>query len=214
MIGGLLRLARITGATTVVAVAIDRILAAARGDRQAPPIRSFVVIEAPIGRVWDELVDIERQPRWITDMKSVRVLTPGPIRVGTRADASVRILGIRVPDPAEVVVFEPPRRFGIRHVGPFRGGSIIELAPGADGRTTLVTWDETLIAPVLSDLAAAIGRPILGRVFQADLHRLRDLIEVPPPPSADDLASLAMEAEGAPPTPAEAQDSGLPVERV
>jgi hypothetical protein len=208
------RLARPAAALAIVAVAIDRILAARRGLADRPPIRSFVVIEAPLARVWDELADVERQPRWMTDLTDVRVVTPGPLRVGSRIEARVRILGIPIPDPVEIVELDPPTRFALRHLGPFRGGSVIDLRPGSDRRTTLVTWDETLTAPLLPDLFDAVGRPVLGSVFQADLVRLRALVETPPAPTADEAASLAMAAEGGPPTPAELEDAGLGVERV
>ena len=159
------------------AFAVDRWLAARRGDAPFAAIRSMVVIEAPIEEVWDELADIPGQVRWMREMKSVRLLTPGPVGVGTRGEATVRILGISVTDPVEVTGFEPPRRFSIRHEGMFTGGGVIELRSGADGTTTIVTWDETLIPPFLPDLVLAIQRPIFAAVFQADLHHFRELFE-------------------------------------
>jgi len=174
------RLLRLGALGAVVAYAADRALAARRGSSPPAPIRSMVVVEAPIERVWDELADLEAQPRWMHEMKSVRVLTPGPVRAGTRAEATVRIMGIAVKDPVEVVEVSPPRRYAIRHVGAFTGGGVIELAPGADGRSTIVTWDETLIPPFLPELGALVQRPILGAIFQADLHHFRELIESEP----------------------------------
>ncbi len=38
-------------------------------------------------------------------------------------------------------------------------------------------WEERLIAPFLPHLGAALLAPVLGGVFQADLERLRDLVE-------------------------------------
>jgi uncharacterized membrane protein len=200
VIRGLVRLAALG---TVAAYGVDRFLGARRDDRPPAPIRSMVVIDAPVERVWAELADVEGQPRWMLEMKRVRVLTPGPIRVGTRAEAEVRILGITVADPVEIVEFRPPHRFAIRHEGLFSGGGVIELTPGADGRSTIVTWDETLVPPFLPHLGAAVQEPVLASIFQADLHRFRELLETPRPATADDAASLAMEAEGAPPTPGE-----------
>ena len=186
MIGRLLRLAVIG---TIAAVGIDRWLASRRGDRSPEPIRSMIVIDAPIDRVWAELTDIEGQPRWMTEMKSVRLLTPYPIGVGTRGEAEVRILGIGVTDPVEIVEFEPPRRFAIRHEGRYAGAGVIELQAGADGRTTVLTWDESLVPPVLPELGAILQQPILGAIFQADLRRFRELLETPPPgaPAANAL---------------------------
>ena len=82
------------------------------------PIRSRIEIDAPIAEVWARLADVERQPDWMTDLKAVRVTTPGPIGVGTRAEGQIRILGIPVADPVEIVEFAPPHRFAIRHRRP------------------------------------------------------------------------------------------------
>jgi uncharacterized protein YndB with AHSA1/START domain len=161
----------------VAAWLAERNLAMAAHGRQPAPIRTFVVIEAPIDRVWAEVSDIESQPRWMHDMKSVTVTTPGPTEVGTRGKATVRILGISTTDPVTVTEFEPPRRFGIRHEGRFSGAGLIALEPGADGSTTVVTWDETILPPLLPRLGSLVLRPVLTRVFQADLDRLREIIE-------------------------------------
>jgi hypothetical protein len=110
-----------------------------------------------------------------------RMLTPPPLAVGSRGVAEVRILGISVEDPVTVKGFEPPRRFAIRHEGRFGGGGVIELTPGSDGRSTIVTWEETLVPPVLPEIVTLVQRPILGQIFQADLHRFRVLLETPAP---------------------------------
>ena len=47
----------------------------------------------------------------------------------------------------------------------------------ADGSTTIVRWDETLVPPLLPELGALALAPILRAVFQADLHRLGRLVE-------------------------------------
>lgn len=174
MIRRLLRLAVVGSA---VAYGLDRWLAVRRDTRRPEPIRTLVVIDAPIERTWAVVADIPLQPAWMHDMKRVEVLTPGPTRVGTRGQATVRIFGISVQDPIEVVGFQPPRLFAIRHEGLFTGGGVITLEAGADGTTTIVRWDETLIPPLLPDLGALVEAPVLRAIFQADLHRLRRLVE-------------------------------------
>jgi uncharacterized membrane protein len=156
---------------------IDRVLVAIEGEGPPPPIRSLIVIDAPIERVWAELADIEGQPRWMHEMKSVRLLTPPPIGVGTRGEATVRVFGISVTDPVEVTEFAPPQRFAIRHEGSFTGGGVITLEAGADGTTTILRWDETLIAPIMPRLAARLQAPLFGAIFQADLERFRAICE-------------------------------------
>ncbi|HEY0443004.1 MAG TPA: SRPBCC family protein [Candidatus Limnocylindrales bacterium] len=155
----------------------ERNLAMAARGRPPAPVRTFVVVDAPIDRVWAQVADIESQPRWMHDMKSVTIETPGPTGVGTHGWATVRILGVSTTDPVTVTEFEPPRRFGIRHEGRFSGAGLITLEPGADGSTTVVTWDETILPPILPRLGSLILRPILTGVFQADLDRLREIIE-------------------------------------
>jgi hypothetical protein len=110
-------------------------------------------------------------------MKSVRLLTPPPIGVGTRGEATVRVFGVSVTDPVEVTEFAPRQRFAIRHEGSFTGGGVITLEAGADGTTTILRWDETLIAPIMPRLAARLQAPLFGAIFQADLERFRAICE-------------------------------------
>jgi uncharacterized membrane protein len=159
---------------------VDRWMRDQAGGGPPPPLSSLVVIDAPIERVWAELADIEGQPRWMHEMKSVRLLTPPPTGVGTRGEATVRIFGISVTDPVEVTEFEPPCRFAIRHEGAFTGGGVITLESGPGEATTVVRWDETLIAPLLPHLWARLSAPIIGGIFQADLGHFRDLVEAAP----------------------------------
>ena len=158
-------------------VGVDALLRRRAGGEPPAPIHSMVVIDAPIERVWAVVADIEDQPRWMLEMKSVRLLTTGPIGVGTRGEATVRIMGISTTDPVTITEFEPPTRFAIRHEGSFTGGGVITLESGVDGTTTIVRWEETLIGPVFPYLGAIVQTPILGAIFQADLERLRVIVE-------------------------------------
>jgi len=155
----------------------DRWLARRRGSTPPAPMRMLTVVDAPIDETWAVVADIPLQPEWMHEMKRVSITTPGPTGVGTRGEATVRIFGIGVTDPVEVTGFDPPTRFAIRHEGLFTGGGLITLEAGADGTTTIVRWEETLIPPILPELGALIQAPILQGIFQADLHRLKRLVE-------------------------------------
>jgi len=170
-----------------VAWVVDRVLRAMANGAPPPPIRSLVVIDAPIGRVWAVVADIDSQPSWMAEMKSIRVVTAGPVGVGTRAEATVRMFGIAVTDPVTVTEFQPPTRYAIAHEGTFGGVGVITLESGADGSTTIVRWHETLIAPVLPHAAALAMAPIFGAIFQTDLARLRDIVEA----GADAVTAIA-----------------------
>lgn len=174
MIRAVLRLALVGAVAGWLA---DTWLRRRAGGGPPPPFASLVVIDAPIARVWTALADVEGQPRWMHEMKSVRLLTEPPVGIGTRGEATVRIFGLSTTDPVEITEFVPPHRFAIRHEGAFTGGGLITLEPGADGSTTIVRWDETLIAPVLPHLWAVVAAPVMTAIFQADLLTFRDLVE-------------------------------------
>jgi len=139
--------------------------------------RTSRLIHATPEQVWSVLADVEGQPRWMHDMKSVRLTTPPPIGVGTQGESTVRVFGVATTDPVTITEFEPPTRFALRHEGAVSGSGVITLEPGADGTTTIVRWDERLVAPFLPDLGAVVLDRVFGPIFQADLFRLRDLVE-------------------------------------
>jgi uncharacterized membrane protein len=172
------------------------------------PIRSRIEIDAPIAAVWARLADITTQPEWMTEMKAVRVITPGAIGLGTRAEADVRILGITVSDPIEIVEFSPPHRFAIRHDGRFQGRGLITLDTRDGGRRTRVDWAETLVPPILPSLGAMVQGPIFQRIFQADLARLKALVET------DVGANPKADAGGGPGGPSAGADPTRPIEPV
>jgi uncharacterized protein YndB with AHSA1/START domain len=176
MIRGLLRLSLLGAGVAWVG---ERVMSG-RAPGPVRPIPMMIVIDAPIERVWAFVSDIEGQPRWMHDMKTVRMLTPGPTRVGSRGEATVRMFGVSSADPVTVTAFDPPTTFAVSHEGSFAGSGVFRLEPGADGTTTIVHWDETLAAPVLPHLAAVVTTPVFRHVFERDLERLRDLIEGSP----------------------------------
>ena len=148
----------------------------ASGDGPDPTLKMAIAIDAPIDAVWEAVSDIERQPLWMLEMKSVRLLTPGPVGVGTRGEADLRIFLLGVVDPVEVDRYDPPVAFGIRHVGVFAGSGRIALE-ALDARRTLVRWDERLVPPLFPNLGQLLQKPILGAIFQADLERLKEMVE-------------------------------------
>jgi uncharacterized membrane protein len=170
-------LARLTVAAGGVALTADQLIRRARRGAPPEPLRMVVVIDAPIDDVWAIASDIERQPVWMRDMRRVAMLTDAPTGVGSRGLATVRMLGLQVTDPVTITEWQPPTRFAIRHEGRWAGGGVISLEAGVDGTTTVVRWDETLRAPVLPDLAAVVQAPVFRAVFQADLVRLKRLVE-------------------------------------
>jgi hypothetical protein len=140
-------------------------------------IHSEVVIRAAVERTWDVLADIPGQVRWMAELKWVRVVTPGPVGVGTQAVALVRALGIPVRDSIVITEWLPPRRYAISHTGLVKGTGEIDLKPGHAPGTTRMTWDETLIAPLFPHLGGIVFRAVFGPIFQADLEAFARIVE-------------------------------------
>jgi uncharacterized protein YndB with AHSA1/START domain len=171
------RLAALGLVAVPAAVVVDRVLAVARGGLPPEPLRMMVVVDAPIERTWAIVADIRFQTEWMREMTDVVVTTTGLTGVGTRGMATVRIFGLSVVDPVEVVEFEPPHRYAIRHEGLFKGGGLITLEAGVGNTTTIVRWEETLVPPLLPVLGALVQAPILRAIFQADLGLLKRIVE-------------------------------------
>jgi uncharacterized protein YndB with AHSA1/START domain len=167
-----------------------------------PAIERHIRIAAPIATVWDVIADIPGQPRWMRDLRDIRIETPGPVRPGTIAVGTVRMFGLSQADPIEVTVLEPPVRYAIRHRGGFVGWGELVLTPIDGGARTHVRWREELrptpdafplvgrlrtlrlVGPLVETGASLAARladplfaPIFTAVFRADLRRLKRLIE-------------------------------------
>jgi uncharacterized protein YndB with AHSA1/START domain len=167
-------------AGTIGAWLVDRWLGDRAEGSGPAPIRTSIEIDAPVERVWAILADIERQPEWMHDLREVRLLTPPPVRVGTRAVGRVQAFGIAVEDPIEITIFEPPVRYAIRHDGFVTGSGDIRLVLEGDAASgpTLVTWEEVLRPPLLPHLGALVLAALFRPIFERDLERLAGLVEV------------------------------------
>ena len=166
----------LTGAL-LAALLIDRLLArlVATGRLQRPEIRISIDVPTPIDTTWELLAAIDRQPEWMHEMKRVEMLTPPPVGVGSRGRATVRIFGIGTTDEVVITRYEPPRAFGIDHIGRFAGEGLIELT-AIDHQRTRVDWMEYLRPPIFGTLGAFMQRPLLAAVFRSDLRTLRTLL--------------------------------------
>ena len=167
------------GRITVVAIVVDYALACLPEERRpfSGPVHAHVEIDAPIERTWAVLSDIPGQTRWMPEMKSVRMITPDPVEVGSIGEATIRIFGIAVTDRVAITTYRPPEAFGIDHRGLFGGEGLLTLKPGLDGTTTIVDWVEALAPPFLPRLGWPLQRPVIAYLYQRDLYLLRDLVE-------------------------------------
>jgi uncharacterized membrane protein len=136
-----------------------------------------VTIARPVEDVFAVLTNLEHAATWSRAIEE-RVLTPGPMRVGTRRRAVVPTFGGRTTEnEMELTEFEQDRRLAMRSVSgfPFEVRIAIDFVPvGAACRLDwLVSFQPGGVLRPTGPLLAAGYK----RAFAKDLERLKALME-------------------------------------
>jgi uncharacterized protein YndB with AHSA1/START domain len=135
-------------------------------------IQFDVDVAAPIEDVFDYLSDPAKLHEW-QGTTDVRVLTEGPVAVGTRIRETREVLGRKLTQTVEVTEHDPPRRFSLRVVeGPVKVTGSQELEE-RDGGTRIHVRAEGE-AP---RLAGAVMKPTLERQLRGHYDRLKRNLE-------------------------------------
>ncbi len=142
------------------------------------PVNVSVASRLPVApeEAWRLLTAWERQPAWMRDAASVRLLTERRDGTGVQLAVRTRILSIPLfTERLEVVAWEPPRRLVIAHRSFIHGVGVWRVDPVPDG--SLFRWVEevSLPVPVLGWIALAIYRPIMRRLMRGAMRKLRRL---------------------------------------
>ena len=136
-------------------------------------------VEAPPQRVWDVLVDWERQAEWMDDASRVEVCSPQREGTGVLLRCRTAILGVGVNDDLVVTEWSPAAVLGVRHLGRvIRGVAAFELTQTTFG--THVAWWEEVDVPlggVGETLALPVVVPWVRRVFRRNLANLKRTCE-------------------------------------
>jgi uncharacterized protein YndB with AHSA1/START domain len=108
-------------------------------------MRSFtytIQIERSPERVWEYMMDFSQASRWRNLVRKIEVVTPGPLRVGSRLALTVDVMGKVRRAPADVWALEPARRLGLRNTEQKITGMFeYRLAPHGSGTEVTFTCD-------------------------------------------------------------------------
>lgn len=140
-----------------------------------------------VARSADQVFDVigthlfDNHPRWEHEVVEIRPLTPGPVRVGSRAVMVRQEYGRRTEGTYEITAFEPGRLVSARHLdGPMDFDLSFRLTP-LDGAT--------------SDLTVAVDMALRGR-----LRRLSPLLGIQLPGRSGRISrSMVALVEAGPP---------------
>ncbi len=135
------------------------------------PIEVRAEIPAPVDAVWKRLADVSRHADWMSDASSIEFVGDSRSGVGTTIRVLTKVGPFRVDDVMTFSAWEPPDRMAVVHVGRVRGTG--EFVLRKLGRATEISWLESLDFPwyMGGPVTAMLARPILRRVFQANLAR-------------------------------------------
>jgi hypothetical protein len=139
-------------------------------------IERSIVIERPVGEVWDFVQDASKDAMWQTTLVESQVLTEGPRGVGTQVQEIRRFLGVQIPMTLEVTEFDPERKSSLKAVSggiPLSGSYHLEPLDGG----TKLTVTGQLEAHRLFKLAEPVFARMTSRELEASLGHLKDLLE-------------------------------------
>jgi hypothetical protein len=141
-------------------------------------IELAVTIGAAPVTVWAALERIESHTEWMADAVAIRFRTDHHQGVGTEFECDTRIGPFRTTDVMCVTEWEPAAAMGIDHRGVVSGHGRFALVPVGAGLTELA-WREELRYPwwMGGPFGERVSRPVLARVWRANLRRLRDTVE-------------------------------------
>ena len=144
-------------------------------------IHLCVTMGAPVERVWQTVERIDTHTDWMTDAESITFRTDQRAGVGTEFDCLTRVGPFSTVDTMRVTEWEPNAVMGIHHCGLVTGTGRFTLRAVGAGVTEFC-WDEDLIFPARMGAAigARVSRPILMRIWRANLAQLRTLAEANP----------------------------------
>ena len=141
-------------------------------------IHLCTTIGASVERVWQTVEDIATHTQWMADAESITFVTDQRDGVGTEFDCLTRVGPISTVDRMRVTEWAPNAAMGIEHKGMVTGEGRFTLRATGAGLTEFC-WDEELHFPIWMGGAVGerAGRPVLMRVWRANLSRLRGLAE-------------------------------------
>ena len=142
-------------------------------------IHICITIAAPPATVWRAVERIETHTEWMLDADTITFRSEQHSGAGAAFDCRTRVGPLRTTDHFVVTRWEPGAAMGIEHRGGVTGVGEFRLRPLAGGDATDFCWEERLTFPWwLGSLAGEqFGRPVLKRIWEGNLGRLKAGVE-------------------------------------
>lgn len=143
------------------------------------PIVATIEINRSPADVFAYLDQLERHGEWQTAIVSTSDVTPGPVRVGTRATDVRRVPGgMKTKVTYEIVEYDPPRRTRFQGVnGPVRVAGTVTVEPLGDGSRAKMTLEIEFVGRGIGKLFAPMARRQAAEMVPADQQRFKERLE-------------------------------------
>jgi uncharacterized protein YndB with AHSA1/START domain len=147
--------------------------------RVSVTIRVCTTIAASPTTVWAAVERVESHGEWMLDAEHITFRSDQHSGIGAEFDCVTRVGPLHTKDYFVVTRWDPGECMGIEHRGAVTGVGEFRLRPLAGGDSTQFSWEETLRFPWwLGSLAGEqLGRPVLRRLWEGNLRRLKTKIE-------------------------------------
>jgi carbon monoxide dehydrogenase subunit G len=137
-------------------------------------IHLCTTIGASADVVWRAIEDIETHTEWMADAESITFRSSQRQGVGTEFECVTRVGPLTTTDVMRITDWKVGSAMGIEHRGLVTGSGRFTLA-AVGLHLTEFCWTEELHFPARlgGPLGARLGKPVLERIWRANLARLR-----------------------------------------
>lgn len=146
-------------------------------------VNAKIEIDAPIERVWETIMDPGRLGDWVTIHRSLRDVSPSPLRKGATMDQSMVVRGVTFRVHWTLVSVDSPRVAEWEGAGPAHSRARIRYALTSTDKGSTVFDYTNEFHPPGGRLGNVAGRVIVGTTSEREarnsLLRLKVLLEKP-----------------------------------
>ena len=143
-----------------------------------PTIDESIFIDRPPQEVFDYVSEPVNLPVWDSSIVHAERLDSGPVGVGSRLKGTSKILGRRFDWTAEVIDFEPPRRYSSRSVeGDLQFTVTLSAESEGNGTRFVQRIDaESGLGGVFGKIADPLVEKAQARTTRANLETLSEIL--------------------------------------
>ena len=142
-------------------------------------VQTDIVIQRRRSEVVAYSADPKNAPEWYVNIKSAKLETPGPLRVGSRITFTAHFLARRMTYTYEIVEMVPERRIVMRTgAGKFPMETSYAWEDASGGMTRMTLRNRTELTGIIKLFGPFLERSIRN-ANRKDLLRLKQILEQP-----------------------------------